>query len=91
MDKKCIKKIWTPKNKIFSAKLFQKNTKKQINNKNKAPNINSIECITKKLAPKKPITQKTLDTKTHWLNNPNPSISSTIIFSKKDTEVQNVV
>jgi hypothetical protein len=90
MDKKCIKKIWTPKNKIFSAKLSQKNTKKQINNKNKAPNINSIKSITKKLAPKKPITQKTLDPKTHWLNN-NSSISSTIIFSKKDAEVQNVV
>jgi hypothetical protein len=83
MDKNCVKKIWTPKNKIFSAKLFQKNTKKQINNKNKAPNINSIESITKKLALKKPITQKTLDTKTHWLNNTNPSIPSTTSLLSK--------
>jgi len=91
MYKKCIKKIWTPKNKIFSAKLSQKNTKKQINNKNKTPNINSIKSITKKLALKKPITQKTLDTKTHWLNNNSSILSTTILLSKKDAEVQNVV
>jgi hypothetical protein len=94
MNKTCVKKIWTPKNKIFSTKLFQKITRKQINNKSKAANINSIKSITKKLAPKKTIIQKILDTKTQWPNNTNPSTPSTTnLPSKKDAkkEVQNVV
>ncbi|MCL2690964.1 MAG: hypothetical protein FWE56_01745 [Candidatus Bathyarchaeota archaeon] len=91
MDKNCVKKVWTPKNKIFSVKLFQEITRKQINNKSKAANIRNIESITKKLALKEPIIQKILDPKTHWLNTITFSISSTTIFSKKDAEVQNVV
>ena len=95
MDKTCVKKIWTPKNKIFSTKLFQKTTRKQSNNKNKAANIiNSIKSITKNLALKKTIIQKILDPKTQWPNNTTPSIPSTTnLPSKKDAkkEVQNVV
>jgi|GEM_PF-4486673 len=93
MNKICVKKIWTPKNKIFSTKLFQKITKKQSNNKNKAANIINIEDTTKKSTPQKPTTPQILDTKTQWPNNTtNPSSPSTTnLPSKKDAKVQNVV